>query len=359
MSENKMSSDQISTKEFFKSVFNFFNFLGKNWQILLIALLVGTGYDIFNNITKGKENEYTGQIIFHVELEGGGGQNQLSGLASTFGLGNQQQTGDLLASTNFEAIVTSVNVFQNAFMREVQLDGRKDLFVNIFVDSSDIKTNEWGGNIFTGPSDYAKYKFTKKRAEDFSPYENQILGDIYTKLSFNTELVPKENSSLFVLVSSTSNEKLTKLWLETLMMATEDFYREMRTRKTKQLLAIQTNRLDSLSYLMKNNDKRIARLNFDLPNVVDPSAPMRQQQLSRDNTYLSNQYYTQLANVESLNRILFERIPIFTVLEPVRLPLTIYSKVGISTRMSGLIALVAMIIILTVRKTYLEIIEEQ
>ncbi len=360
MSEIKTTSDQISTKEFLKSVFDFFHFLGRNWQILLIALLIGTNYDILKKSVFGSEKLFNGQIVFHLELDGGGGQSQLAGLASTFGIGGtQQQQGDILASTNFEAIVTSVNVFQNAFMKEVKMGNRKDLFVNIFMDSSDIKRNEWKGNFITGPSPYIDFKFTKKSIEEFTPYENQVMAEVFFKLSNETRVEPIENSSLFVLVSSTTNERLTKLWLETLMAATEDFYKVMRTKKTRQLLDLQVERLDSLSYLMKNNDRRIARITFDMPNIVDPSAPMKQQQLNRDNTYLSNQYYTQMANVENLNRLLFERTPIFTILEPVRLPLQVYSKVGFSTRLSGLIALIATIFFISIRKTYQEIRQEK
>ena len=47
-------------------------------------------------------------------------------------------------------------------MREVKMGDRKDLFINIFVDSSDIKRNEWAGNFFSGPSAYSTYKFSKK-----------------------------------------------------------------------------------------------------------------------------------------------------------------------------------------------------
>ena len=133
----------------------------------------------------------------------------------------------------------------------------------------------------------------------------------------------------------------------------------MKTKKTRQILKLQENRLDSLAYAMKYNDKRIARLTFDNPNVVDPSGLMRQQQVSRDNTYLSNQYYTQLANVEALNRLIIEQTPIFTVLEPVRLPLSIIKKTGFSTRVGGLIGLVAMILIISIRKTYLDIMSDK
>lgn len=359
MSQN-IKDEQVSTKEFFLSVFNYLNFLGKNWQFLLTALIVGSIYDTINNSLLESADTYSGQTTFHLELEGGGAQNQLGGFASAFGInaGAQNQGGSLLASSNFEAIILSVNVFQNAFMREVKIGNRKDLFINYFIDSSDIKTKEWAGSLFRPASAFSNYKFKKKSIEEFTPYENQIMSEVYTKLYDITRVEPEENSSLITIYATTTNEKLTKDWIETLMGATEDFYREMKTKKTRQILKVQEGRLDSLAYAMKYNDKKIARLTFDNPNVVDPSGLMKQQQITRDNTYLSNQYYTQLANVEALNRLIIEQTPIFTVLEPVRLPLSVIKKAGFSTRLSGLIAVVAVILLITIRKTYLDVMSE-
>jgi hypothetical protein len=359
--DQNIKDDQVSTREFFLSVFKYFKFLGNNWQILFLALIVGSIYDTINNTFLDSEDTYSGQTTFHLELEGAGAQNQLGGFASAFGLGgaaNQQQGGSLLASSNFEAIILSVNVFQNAFMREVKIGDRTDLFINYFIDSSDIKRNEWAGSLIKPTSPFANYRFKKKAISEFTPYENQILSDVYTKIYNFTRVEPDENSSLISIYATTTNEQLTKDWIEVLMASTEDFYREMKTKKTKQILKVQEGRLDSLAYAMKYNDKRIARLTFDNPNVVDPSGIMKQQQISRDNTYLSNQYYTQLANVEGLNRLIIEQTPIFTVLEPVRLPLSVIKKTGFSTRLSGLIALVTMILIITIRKTYLDVMSE-
>ncbi len=358
--DQNITKDQVSTKEFLLSVFNYIKFLGGKWQLLLGALIIGSIYDTINNSFLNTDDVYNGQITFHLELDGAGSQNQLGGLASAFGLGGGNNTngGSLLASSNFEAIILSGNVFQNAFMREVKIGNRKDLFINYFIDSSDIKRKEWAGNIFKPASPYSKYRFKKKSISDFTPYENQILTDVYTKIYGLTRVEPDENSSLMTIYGTMTNEKLAKVWIETLMSATEDFYREMKTKKTKQILKIQESRLDSLAYAMKYNDKRIARLTFDNPNVVDPTGIMKQQQFSRDNTYLSNQYYTQLANVESLNRLIIEQTPIFTVLEPVRLPLSKVAKYGFSTRLNGLIALVGMILIITLRKTYLDVMSE-
>lgn len=356
MSE-KTKDDQVSTKEFLLNAFSYFNFLGKNWSLLLAALVLGTIYDSINSIYLNPGDTYSGQTTFHLELEGGGTQNQLGGFASAFGLttGGGGQGGSILAASNFQSIILSVNVFQNAFMKEVKIGNKKDLFINYFIDSSDIKKKEWAGSLINPVSPFASYKFKKKSVREFTPYENQIISEVFTKLYTATQVEPEEGTSLIAVYATTSNEKLTKAWIEILLEATEDFYKEMKTKKTRQILKVQESRLDSLAYALKYNDKRIARLTFDNPNVVDPSGLMRQQQVTRDNTYLSNQYYTQLANVEGLNRLIIEQTPIFTILEPVRLPLSVIKKTGFSTRLGGLISLVLMIFIISIRKTYLDI----
>ncbi len=360
MSEFEYQEKEIATKDFLKSVISFFISLGKNWQILLIALLVGTCFDLIKNNFFKQTELYTGKITFHLELEGGQAQSQLGGLASSFGLPSAAigTGGSILSASNFEAIVLSVNVFQSAFMKDVKVGNRQELFINYFIDSSDIKTNEWGGSLFKSPSSYSNFRFKKKKPEDFTPEENLILYDIFMKISQTTRVEPIEGSSLIDISADLSNEILTKTWIETLMITTEDFYKTMKTKKTRQMIAMQQNRLDSLSYLLKNTDKRMARITFDNPNVVDPLGMVKQQQVTRDNTYLTTQYLTQLNSVENLNRLIIDQTPIFTILEPVRLPLLTISKTGIVTRLSGIICLILTVVFLVIKNTFKDIMSD-
>lgn len=353
--EQKIDSDQVSTKEFVLSVVDYFKFILGKWRIILIALLLGTCYDLVSKSLFVNTKEYSGQMTFHLELDGGGNQGgQLAGLAGAFGLGGAAPTqGSILAATNFESILTSLSVFQIAMMKEIKLpNGKKELFINYYCDSSDIKSKEWKGSLFRSPSGFLNYRMKSKKIEDFTPMENQMMSEVFLKLSSETRMEPRQASSLFELYATTTNELLTKDWMEILIATTEDFYREMKTKKTKLMLRMQQDRLDSLSYAMKNNDARLARATFDNPNVVDPNGGIKQQVYTRNNTYITNQYFTQLATVEGLNRTLFEQTPIFTILEPVRLPLIAYKKVGISTRINGLIYMVVAIALLSFYRIY-------
>jgi hypothetical protein len=350
-------SEQVSTKEFLLSVFSYFKFLGKNWQILLIALLIGNFYDFTKNNYFKKATEYGAKTQFDIDLEGSG-QAQMGGLAATFGLPGGAKNSGLLNIANFETVLLSKAVFNEAFFTEIDLYGRKDLFVNFFIDSSDIKNNEWGASLFRGPSSYGEYKFTKKELEELTPYENQILADIFTKLEGLTVLEKEDGTSLYNLSAKLTNELLTKAWLETLLSATEKYYTSIKTAKTRKLISIQSKRLDSLAYELRKTDRGLAKTTFEQPDVVNPYAMGNQSKLTRDNTYLTNVYMSNLTSLENLKNVLIEQEPMFSVLTPITLPLIYSQKAGISVRLSGLILLVATIIIISIRKSYLDIMKD-
>ncbi len=348
--------DQISTKEFLKSVFNYFQFLGSYWQLLLIVLVAGNLFDMIKNNYFSTTRMYGAAIQFNIDLEGNA-QNQLGGLATAF-MGAAPSNSGLMDITNFPLIIMSRTVFENALMTETELFGRKDLYVNFFIDSSDIKTKEWGGNMFRDPSPYGQMKFEKKKPADFTPHENQVMGDVFNKLEEFTVMEKEQGTSIYTLSTKMSNELLAKTWVEVLLKATENFYTEMKTVKTRKMIAIQQRRVDSLSSLLRRNDSGVAKATFEQPDAVNPAAGSALSRLTRDNTYLSNLYFTNLNSLDNLTNLLVEQTQFFHVLTPVKLPLDATSRVGISVRLTGLILLVATIIIISFRKSYLDIMSE-
>jgi hypothetical protein len=121
------------------------------------------------------------------------------------------------------------------------------------------------------------------------------------------------------------------------------------------MINIQKRRVDSLSMMLRGNDTRLAKATFEQPDVVNPLAASSTNKLTRDNTYLSNLYFTNLSSLDNLNNLLIEQSQIFSILNPVKLPLIATSRAGISVRLTGLILLFAAIVFLSLRKTYLDI----
>lgn len=364
---NQSQEEQISTKEFLKKTFAFFKVIGNNWRLLMIGLLTGATISIIQDIINKKETTYDARIVFNLDIGGGGGGNamgQFGGLATAFGVAGvggmqQNQGGDLLSGSNFPALVQSRIVYEKALMMNVEVYGKKLLMANYYKDSSDIKKTKWAGNLIKKP--YKKgieYRFVQKDPDLLTPEENEIISSIYEDLLEKTTLIGIEGSSFTQISAITSNEMLSKVWAETLLKATEVFYKEIKTKKTRELLRQQASRLDSLRGLMLSTDGQLARLTFQNTNVIDAVAPMRQQQVGRNNQFYSTQYFNQLATVEGLNRLLIEQTPIFTVVEPIRLPLIKYmGGIGQSFKMGSVLGIVLTLVFVILRNTYKEIIK--
>lgn len=354
------TKDQVSTKDFIKSIIRYFQFLGENWMILLIAFLIGNLYDIINNNMNQTDSNFGGGVEFSVDLEGDA--NQLGGIASAFGIGGVGGGGGgagLTDRANFPRVIMSNVVFEKALMTRVELFGREDLYVNFFLDSSDISRNEWGPTLFRPASDLISYRFTPKDPKDFDKMDNMVIRQIIQKLQKNTFLNADPKSSLYNLEVTLNNELLVKSWVECLLKATEEFYTDIKTLRTRKLIVMQERRIDSLGVILRRLDRGLSRSNYEMQETVDPYASANITKLNRENTYISNLYMANLNNLESLKSLIVEQTQIFHILSPVTLPLVETRISGIGLRMSGLILMVGILFFISLRKSFVDIMNEE
>jgi hypothetical protein len=362
--DTNLKEQEVSTKEFLSQTIRFFRSIGKSWRLLMIGLLSGAIISFVVDIINKKEINYIATVSFNLDI-GGGSQNmnQMSGFATAFGIGGlpQSQSGDLLSGANFPTLAKSRIVFERALMTNIVVGRDTMLMANYYKDSSDIVRAEWAGSLFKKPrQEFIDYRFVQKSPDKFTPEENEIITSMYTHLYDNTNFEGVNSSSLTQLSVISTNDILAKIWAETLLKTTEGFYKEVKTQKTRNMLVEQESRLDSLRALMNGTDSQLASLTFRNPNIINPNAQMRQQQVGKNNTFYSTQYYTQLANVESLNRLLTEQTPIFTIIDPIRLPLMAYSGgLGQSYKLGSILGLVISLVIAVIMNTYREIVNEE
>jgi hypothetical protein len=359
-----IQEEQISTKDLFQKIINVFRLIGSEWKLLLIGIAVGTLVSILLDIKNFKESQFYGEIQFNLESgnPNQGGMGGFAGLANAFGVPGGMggaQSNDLFSGGNFGLVISSKTLYEKALMKEVIVGNRKTLFINYYKDSSDIKRNEWGGDLFHEPNKEAiNFRFVPKSPEQFTKNENELVATIYEKLLKQTELKPLDkNSSIMILSATTNNEMLTKIWIETLLQTLEEFYSDVQTKKTKKIYDIQLERLNELQGKLNSTDRQLAITTFQNMNAVDPTAPMRQQQLNRNNTFISNQYYTQMATVENLRMLLIHQTPLFTLLQPVRLPLLRKDyTIGGSTKLGAFLGFFICLVFIIIRRTYQELV---
>ncbi len=357
-----IQEEQINTKDLLKKVIGIFKLIGNEWRLLLISIALGTLISILLDVKELKDTDYTGEIQFN--LEAGGGQQMgfggLGGLAGAFGIGGGgASSNDLFSGGNFGLLISSKTLYEKALMQEVVIGGKKSLFINFYKDSSDIAKKEWGGDLLHEPNYKAiKYRFEPKPANEFTKDENIIISTIYEKLEAQTTLQPLDKmGSIMVLSATTNSEFLTKVWLETLLKTLKEFYVEVRTQKTREIYDIQMARLRELEGKLSSTDRQLANAQFQNQNAVDPTAPMRTMQLNRSNNYVSTQYYQQLAAVEQLKMQLINQTPLFTVLQPVRLPLLQRTyTVGGNTKTGAFLGFFLCLVFIIMRKSYQELV---
>ncbi|WP_341225622.1 hypothetical protein [uncultured Arcticibacterium sp.] len=354
---------QVSTKELMSQFFDFLDLLASKWRIWLAALLIGASLSLTMDFFVEKESLYRSTIIFNLELGGGSGQSQLGGLASTFGIFNQNTAsgGDLFTAQNFPTLLRSRAVMERALMKTVVVNGDSLLMINYIADSSNIKTNEWGGSLFRKPFQAAiDHKFEDKDINEFSELENLMVNAIYDKVKETTsvELV-ETTSSIMVLTAKLTNEMLVKKWVEAVLETTEEFYVEMKTKKTRELLKTQIEQLNKIEADLTRTDSRMARLSFENPNVVDPRGTFNQTQVQRQSSFLSTQYVAQLNTIKGLERVIIEQTPIFTIVEETRLPLEREdAETGLNLKLSSLALLVLTIIVISLADSYKKIMQD-
>lgn len=78
-------NDEISLKELFKKIKEWYSYLLSKWKIIVLAGLIGSGLGLAYSFMK--KPIYTATLTFAVEDEkGGGGLGGALGLASSFGV---------------------------------------------------------------------------------------------------------------------------------------------------------------------------------------------------------------------------------------------------------------------------------
>ncbi|UBM59307.1 hypothetical protein LAG90_01375 [Marinilongibacter aquaticus] len=361
MENLKTQETELSTKELLLKLFSLGRYLYTNWRVWLAAFLFGACLTLFKDIFAKEEKLYRAVINFNLELGGNSSASQLGGLAGSLGLFDQggASSGELFTSQNFPNIVRSRAVFERALMKKVEVDGDSLLMINYVADSSDMAENEWAGDLFHRPFQTAiDYVFEQKDPKDFTPLENMIVRSIYEKLHDATFIgTQKGSASIMNMQALLTNEKLAKAWAETVLETTEEFYVEMKTKKTRRMLKIQEERLGKIQLQLYATDSKAARLALENPNVVDPRGRQKESQVMRNSTFLSNQYVQQLATIEALNRTILEQTPIFTVLEYSRLPLeTEYPKGNWDVKLGSLAALALCLFILIIIDAYRKVV---
>lgn len=341
--------DQLSPKEVFARAKNFRYVIRRNWLLLLgvIAISGLVGYLI--DASSNKKTVYAGKIVFN--LGGGSGGNQmadLGALASAFGLGQAAPEASLFTGENFMLYTKSIPVLEKTLMKTVVINDTSYMLANYYIEHSGILDREWEENELL-----RKFRFSKaKERADYNQMEIEAMSDIHSRLAGELSIKSVDRKSSFMaLVAGMENIELAKAFVENHIVTVETDYRQKQTKKTQEMERFLSRRVDSLFRVLSGNEDKLATYLNQNQQVVVAEGQLKQSRLNRNSTFLTQQYYSAVTSLDNLRLSLIREQPLFTIIEPVILPLyrTIPTKIAMQAGFA--IGLVLGIVIIFIRET--------
>lgn len=295
--------------------------LRRHWLILLttagLGALGGVIYNYFNEIP----TQYSAAAVFNLD-SGGMGGNNISDLASALGMGGLSgpTDGNMFAGNNFFLLFSSKKLSNQVLLSRVSWDStHNDLLVNYYIQRSGM-IREAEKEDPEGAEKLARLRFSKSNPASFTLKEMTSLVPIRERMQANMAINLLDKKASFIeLKTSTDSDTLSKLIVDTWLARMATFYRDSKSQKTRELLAFNERRQDSLYARMAGADRRVAAsMNYNQYNIYDQSGKIAEQRQAQKGTMIQGLYMQSVQAVDALRNSLIRDTPLFTIIdEPV------------------------------------------
>lgn len=348
--------DQISPKSVILRIIKLKEVARRNWKLLLIVTAIcGTAGFIYD-LTHQKRPVYTATITFN--LGGGGSTNglgDLGALAGAFGLGQGAPDANIFVGDNFLIYAKSRPVVEKTLMKTVKINGHDTLLVDYYIRHSGIRDEEWE------KSDSLRtfYFSHSKTPDQYNKLERVAMSQIYGRMKTEMGVIqPERKSSFMELRCGFQDEMLAATFLENHLKTIEEDYRQKQTKKTREMYDMLTARADSIARILTGTENQLAQYMDQNQQVVVAQAQIRQTKLTRNSTFLNSIYYQAIQSADNMRLSLIREAPLFTVIEPVELPLyrEIIKPLGMQAGIA--LGLTLAFIIIFLRETYRSVMRE-
>ena len=355
----ELPEDEISLKDLILKMKEWWRFLLSKWVIILIAGIIGGGLGL--TYVWLKKPVYKAQLSFALQDEkAGGGLSSAMGLASQFGidLGGGGAGGEF-SGDNLLELMKSRSMVEKALLTADTINGKRETLAEFYINFNKLREG-WKGkpeleNIHFLPG-ADRSKFTLK--------QDSILGVFHKALITNNLTVDKVDKKLSIIslsVSST-NELFSKYFAEVLAKVVSDFYVQTKTEKAVKNVAILQRQTDSVRRALNAAISGVA-LSVDVnpnPNPLLQTLRVPSQKKTVDVTANSAILSELVKNLEMAKMSLLQETPLIQVIDRPILPLE-KNKLSraISLIVGGIIAAILIIIIISLRAIYKDILSDE
>ena len=230
--ELKITQDQTTESVILMRIFN--SIVHKWWLFCIVGLVGGIIGFIYAKLQKPIYESY---LSFALD-EGGseGGASGAMGLAAQFGIsiGGSQ---DVFTGDNILEIMQSRRVIERALLSVDSFDNKPMTLIEYYLQKNPRKNNEINIHFYPG-----------EPRSSFSYLKDSILYNTYLEFKnyHITARRPDKRLNIYELLVTSKFEEFSKVFTDKLILETNSFYTEIRSKKSKETLEILEKRVPDM-----------------------------------------------------------------------------------------------------------------
>ena len=313
-----VKNEEISFKDLFESVKEWYNYLLSQWKIVLLAGILGACIGLVYSIYK--KPIYTATLSFALEDEkGSGGLGGALGLASSFGVDLGGGGGGIFTGANLAELFKSRSMVEKTLLSPVNLNGKEISLAEMYIQNNKWRES-WKGTPFANVQFLPNFN-----REKFTRSQDSIMGILYQNL-FTSGLSIGQKDKKIGIVSidvSSTDELFAKYFCEALAKEVGQFYIETKSKKARINMGILEKQVDSIRGELNSSITGVAVANDNTFNL-NPAMNVRRAPSARRqvDVQANTAILTELVKQSELAKVtLRKETPLIQVIDKPILPL--------------------------------------
>jgi len=355
MEQQQQEQVTLTPKLIFQKIIQTKDLILKNWWLILILIGIGTAVGYYVDSEKNRRVLYISEITFNVT--GAGASQDLGGFGSLLGMGGGRGDAGLFSGENLFYVIKTRPVLERALLTPITLsNGKKELFINYYLDSTFIRQDDWGDFL----KEWLPVRIQHSKRDSMSRLERQVFDGALNKIRDREITIGQPNikTAFYELTVSMENETVSKVFIELLLSTVERVYQETQTRKSREMMGIMRARVDSLGRVLNRTESQLAQTTAINVEAVAPTAKVAEGRLTRSTSFVTALYLEASRSLENLQMSIVKESPLFTIIEPVVLPLETKLFTRENTKFGAILGFIVAIIFVLAKQTYSEALKD-
>ncbi|WPR74707.1 exopolysaccharide biosynthesis protein [Algoriphagus sp. NG3] len=258
-SSKHFTDNQFTIREVIQNFSGWMAYFTSKWKVLLLAGILGMALGALVSIFK--KPVFIASTSFVLEDGDSGGMGQMSGLASLVGvnLGSMGGTSGLFQGDNIMELYRSDRMLGEALLSPFDED---QLLIDRFISFEKID-KKWASKVTIDDMDFSVPR------QNFTVSQDSVVKEVAKLIRENQLSVAKPDRKLTIIQVAihSKDEAYAKAFNEILVENVNEFYRETKTKKTGENLAILQSQADSVRKILDESIGAFASATDRVPNA--------------------------------------------------------------------------------------------